>query len=260
MYDPDLKGRVAELAYGLNLDHRKNECTIPVGTRQAAKLLGIKTHSSIVKWRQQMLTNNDIKYRLSLRGRKKMNQKDEEKIIRWVKRRRLAKERVKIRHMIEKAKSFHVDLKSYDVSRMMARNGISKRRIKKVLKRKLRPEFSTSIQDLRKMIQNSRIPASKILVMDEAGIWSDDISPYTCEEKGSKHVGVVVPDEKIRHTIVATLRGDGTALPPFLIQHQNTNKKRKQKAIKGMNTMFVLKYIDEILEPNKGDAQVIFNG
>ena len=71
MYDPDLKRRVVELAYGLNLDHRKNECTIPVGTRQAAKLLGIKTHSSIVKWRQQMLTNNDIKYRLSLRGRKK---------------------------------------------------------------------------------------------------------------------------------------------------------------------------------------------
>ena len=39
MYDPDLKRRVVELAYGLNLDHRKNECTIPVGTRQAAKLL-----------------------------------------------------------------------------------------------------------------------------------------------------------------------------------------------------------------------------
>ena len=83
MYDPDLKRRVVELAYDLNLDHRKNECTIPVGTRQAAKLLGIKTHSLIVKWRQQMLTNNDIKYRLSLRGRKKkLNQKDEEKIIR----------------------------------------------------------------------------------------------------------------------------------------------------------------------------------
>ena len=126
-----------------------------------------------------------------------------------------------------------------------------------MLKRKLKPEFSTSIQDFRKMIQNSRIPASEMLVMDEAGIWSDDISLYTYEEKGSKDVGVVVPDEKIRHTIVATLRGVGTVLPPFWIQHQNANKKRKQKAIKGMNTMFMLKYIDEILEPNKGDAQVI---
>ena len=47
--------------------------------------------------------------------------------------------------------------------------------------------------------------------MDEAGIWSDDISPYTYEEKRSKDVVVVVPNEKIRHTIVATLRGDGTA-------------------------------------------------
>ena len=140
---------------------------------------------------------------------------------------------------------------------MMARNGISKRRIKKVLKRKSKPEFSTSIQDFRKMIQNSRIPASKMLVMDEAGIWSDDISPYTYEEEGSKDVGVVVPDEKIRHTIVATIRGGGTALPSFWIQHQNANKKRKQKAIKGMNIMFMLKYIDEILESNKGDAQVI---
>ena len=76
------------------------------------KLLGIKTHSSIVKWRQQMLTKNDIKCRLSLRGRKR---KLNEKIIRWVKRRRLAKEPVKIRHMIEKVKLYHVDLKPYDV-------------------------------------------------------------------------------------------------------------------------------------------------
>ena len=35
MYDPDLKRRAAELTYGLNLDHGKNECTIPVATRQA---------------------------------------------------------------------------------------------------------------------------------------------------------------------------------------------------------------------------------
>ena len=46
--------------------------------------------------------------------KKKLNQKDEEKIILWVKRRRLAKEIVKIRHVMEKAKSFHVDLKPYD--------------------------------------------------------------------------------------------------------------------------------------------------
>ena len=81
-----------------------------------------------------MLTNNDIKYRLSIRGRKKkLNEKDDEKSIRWVRRRRIAKETVKIRHAIEKAKSFHVDLKPFDVSRMMARNGMCKRRIKKVL-------------------------------------------------------------------------------------------------------------------------------
>ena len=77
MYDPDLKRRAVELAYGLNLDHRKNESTISVGTRQVAKLLGIKTYSSIVKWRQQILTNNDIKYQLTLRGsKKKLNEKN----------------------------------------------------------------------------------------------------------------------------------------------------------------------------------------
>ena len=70
-----------------------------------------------------------------------------------------------------------------------------------------------------------------MLVMDEAGIWHDDISPYTYEEKRSKDVGVVAPDEKIRHKIVQTLLGDSTALPPFWIQHQNANKKRKQKVI-----------------------------
>ena len=57
-------------------------------------------------------TNADIKYRLFLpRRKKKLN----EKIIRWVKQRRLAKEPVKIHHGIEKAKSFHVDLKPYEV-------------------------------------------------------------------------------------------------------------------------------------------------
>ena len=82
MYGPDLKRQAVELAYGLNLHHRKNECTIPIGTREAAKLLGIENHSSIVKWRQQMLPDNDIKDRLSLRGRKKkLNKKDEEKNI-----------------------------------------------------------------------------------------------------------------------------------------------------------------------------------
>ena len=91
---------------------------------------------------------------------------------------------------------------------MMARNGMSKHRIKNVLKKKLKPEFSTSIQEFREMIQKFRIPASKMLVMDEAGILNDDIFPYTYEEKQSKDVGVVVPNEKIRHTIVATLRGD----------------------------------------------------
>ena len=180
-----------------------------------------------------------------------------EKIIRWVKRRRLTKEAVKICHVVEKVKSFHVDLKPYDVSRMMASNGMCKRRIKKVLKKKLKPQFSTSIQNVRKMIKKSRFSASKMLVMDEAGIWRDDISPYTYEEKRSKDVGVVVPDEKIRHTIVETLLGDSTALPPFWIQNQNANKKRKQKVIKEMNIMFMLKYIDEVLEPNKDDAQVI---
>jgi hypothetical protein len=92
--------------------------------------------------------------------------------------------------------------------------------------------------------------------MDEAEIWSDDISPYTYEEKGSNDVGVVMPDKKIRHTIVATLRGDGSTLPPFSIQHRNANKRRKQKAIKGVNTTFMLKYIDEVLAPNIGDAKV----
>ena len=77
------------------------------------------------------------------------------------------------------------------------------------------------------------------------------------KKKGSKDVGVVVSDKKIRHTIVATLRGDGSALPPFWIQHRNANKRRKQKAIKGMNIMFMLKYIDEVLASNRGDAEVI---
>ena len=69
----------------------------------------------------------------------------------------------------------------------------------------------------------------------------NDISPYTYEEKRSKDVDVVVPDEKIRHTIVVTLPGDGTALPPFSIQHENANKKESRRPLKGMNIMFYVK-------------------
>jgi len=170
MYHTDLKRRAVELAYGFNFDHGKNDCTTPIGTRQAAKLLGIRNHSSIVKWQQQKLSDSDIKDRLSLRGRKKkLNEQDETKIIRWVKRRRSAKQPIKIHHVIEKAKSLHVDLKPYDVSRMMARNGICKRRMMKVLKKKLKPEFSTSVQNFQQMVQKSRIPASKMLVWMKLG-------------------------------------------------------------------------------------------
>ena len=52
-----------------------------------------------------------------------------------------------------------------------------------------------------------------MLVMDETGISSDDIFPYTYEEKGSKDVAIVVENKKIRHPIVVTLRGDGIVLP-----------------------------------------------
>ena len=148
-----MKRRAVELAYGFNFDNGKNGCTTSIGTRQAAKLLGIGNQSSIVKWRQQKLSDSDIKDRLSLRGRKKkLNEQDEANIIRWIKRRRLVKQPVKTHHVIEKAKSFYVDVKPYDVSRMMARNGICKRRIKKVLKKKLKPEFSTSIQNFQQMV------------------------------------------------------------------------------------------------------------
>ena len=33
-------------------------------------------------------------------------------------------------------------------------------------------------------------------MMDEAGIWSNDIFPYTYEEKGSKDIGFIVSDKK----------------------------------------------------------------
>ena len=68
----------------------------------------------------------------------------------------------------------------------MPRNGMCKRRIK-VLKKKLKSQFSMSNHDFRIMIQKSRFPASKMLMMDEAGIWSDDIFPYTYEEKGCRY-------------------------------------------------------------------------
>ena len=48
--------------------------------------------------------------------------------------------------------------------------------IKKVSGKKLKPEFSTSIQSIHQMSQKVCIPPLKMLVMDEAGIWNDDIS------------------------------------------------------------------------------------
>ena len=54
-------------------------------------------------------------------------------------------------------------------------------------KRGIKEEIeATSIQNFRKMIQKFRFPTSKMWVMDEVGIWSDDITPYTYGEKGCR--------------------------------------------------------------------------
>ena len=79
----------------------------------------------------------------------------------------------------------------------------------------------------------------------------------TYAEKGSTDAGVVVSNKKVGHTIVATFRGDGSTLSAFSTKHRNINKKRKQKAIKGMNATFTLKYIDEVLAPNIRDAKIL---
>ena len=135
---------------------------------------------------------------------------------------------------------------------MMVRNGVCKRRVNKILKKKERSDFSTSIQSFHRMVQKLRTSASKILVMNETGIWSDNIFPFPCTyiKKRSTNVGVIVSEKKVRRTIVAILRDDGSTLRAFWIKYRNDNKRSKQKAIKGMNTPFILKYIDDILAPN----------
>ncbi len=52
MYDTDLKRLTIELAYGINVDNGKSDCTKPIGIRQAAMLLEVWNQSLIVTWRQ----------------------------------------------------------------------------------------------------------------------------------------------------------------------------------------------------------------
>ena len=98
-----------------------------------------------------------------------------------------------------------------------------------MLKKKMKPELLISVQEFLRTVQQSRVPASEMLTMDEAGIRSTDISPYTYAKKRSKDVGLVVPNESATRVIIATLWGDGSTLLSFWVQHRNANERKKAK-------------------------------
>lgn len=229
--------------------------------RTVATVLGIKSASTISKWKKQDQDEDSLQTRLSTRGvKRKLAEEDEKKVLQWVKRRRTAKKPVKIgmvRARVAAQTGGRVSWSASKVSRFMHEHGFSSQRARPASADTITAQYSKSVADFRAQVQSLRVPAKRRLVMDEAGIYDCDIHPYSYEAVGAGGAGVATPPTGTRDTIVACVRGDGSKLPLMWIAHSRANKAKNQPAVKGMSEKLMLQWVHAYLAPNVGDAEIL---
>ena len=96
-------------------------------------------------------------------------------------------------------------------------------------------------------------------MMDETGLYSDGIPPYTWVEDEDKVANVVSSGTQRRDTLVCTIRGDGEGFSSF-IKHRNMKTRMVNgeklivdKGTKGMNKIEMRKWVKVFIdyaEPN----------
>ncbi len=183
-------------------------------------------------------------------------------MIKWAKKQRVAKKIVKASHIRKRVATNtrnSISISPSKVSRLAKEHRLSSQCTKRLNADKNNPQFDDAVATFQRQFQNARIAARDTIVMDEAGVYDSDIHPYSYEEIGSGGAEIEVPTTGQRDTVVATIRGNGTLLPAFYIQHHRASKQRG-KAIKGMNGELMMEYIETVIAPNiNGAKQIIMD-
>jgi transposase len=261
MYGIDVRKIALGLLRESQAEGSKKGCTRHSTLRSIATSLGIRSHATILNWQQQANDEESLQQRLSVRGRKrKLDERDENKLAGWVKGQRKRRRLVKIQQAQEKVERItggNVQWSASKVSKFMKERGFSSQRTKRATADTNTQEFEDSIAEFQQEVQRQRVPAKRRLVMDEAAVYDNDIHPYCYQAIGSGGAEVEVPPKGQRDTVVACLRGDGKKLPAFYIHHVRANKRRGIRAIKGMNKQFMLQWIEEVLAPSLTDEKIL---
>ena len=104
--------------------------------------------------------------------------------------------------------------------------------------------------DVKKVIVDNNLRRKNVHIMDETGLYSDSIPPYTWTFQEDKQAYVCSSGTKRRDTLVATLTANGDGFATF-IRHRNqktkTVKGRKEiidPGVKGMNIIEMKKWVN----------------
>ena len=103
-------------------------------------------------------------------------------------------------------------------------------------------------------------------MMDETGLYSDDIPSYTWVDPDDKEAYVVSNGQQRRDTLVCTIRADGEGFAKF-IRHRNMKTRTingekliVDKGVKGMNIEEMKKWIKEFVKyAEENDLLIIDN-
>lgn len=121
-------------------------------------------------------------------------------------------------------------------------------------------------QDLLDMVSTYNLKPSNIHMMDETGLYSDDIPAYTWVDKDDAEAYVVSNGQQRRDTLVCTIRADGEGFAWF-IRHRNMKtrsingeKMIVDKGVKGMNIEEMKKWVEEFVKyAEEGDLLIMDN-
>lgn len=121
-------------------------------------------------------------------------------------------------------------------------------------------------KDLKKLIDENHLKRKNVHIMDETGLYSNSIAPYTWTFGDDTQAYVCTTGTKRRDTLVATISANGDGFATF-IKHRNqkTKKVGDMKKIldpgcKGMNIDEMKKWVEEFKKyASKGDLLIMDN-
>ncbi len=232
--------------------------------RSTARHFRLPSHTLVSVWQNQPNDAPSISTRLERRGRKrKLSDTDFEDLGAWVKKRHQLHRPTKGVDVIKKVRLMtrnKVILSKQDVSNYMKALSFSSRKTQRRAPHKDTAEFKAQIDKFRAYTNNRRFPCKRIVVMDEAGLYDNEIVSKSYVPKGSHDVYVSAKEKGKRDTIVVAVRGNGDKLPLFFIEHQRQKSKNGrvvQKKVAGLTKELMQQYLDDVLIPNLHEGDLV---